>query len=287
MKSFKEFSKDVLPILSWGGHESIRDKVKKVLPMLSWGGHETIRDKLKPENVKESFEGWGHGGNYDSSFHNHPDIKTQALTSDHLRSIVDYTAISSSDQEHGHRSSHNMNNLLRNMGGDKTVGVKHHDATKVLDAVKELSSAFTPENTNRKEVRVHCGIPEHIGKSLLRGVNHHIAGFLSTSSDHKVARDFAATYARENNNPDTHVLTLKAQPGSIMSIAPQSQYQRENEALAHHGARISGVKSTTQPNSYGGTQYNYEATLHADHKPLHEYGEYHDPSHESQPKFDL
>lgn len=256
MKGFKDFNKPSI---------------------LSWGGHETIRDKVKPESVKESFEGWGHGGDYDSSFHNHPDIKPQALTSGHIQSIGAYTA------PYGHdHSSYNVNNLLRNMSGDKTVGVEEHDPGKVLDGVKALSAAFTPENTNRKEVRVHCGIPEHIGKSLLRGVQHHIAGFLSTSSEHKVAQDFAKQYAIErakpNTPPDTHVLTLKAQPGSILSVAHHSYYQKENEALAHHGARISGVKSTTQPNSYGGTQYNYEAILHADHKPLEEYGSYDHPS---------
>lgn len=264
MKGFKEFNR------------------KKSLPVLSWD-QEGIRDTVRKKgSISESSNPYTSHNDYDKKFHDHRDVKPKALTADHIASITGYTGTPSRVSD-GHRSSSNINNLLRNMSGDKSVGIEHHDADKVLESAKKLSSTFTPENTNRKPVLIHAGIPDHIGKMLIKSTSkeHHIAGFLSASSDRNIANQFADSYHIESSNPNntyaTHTLSLHAEPGSVLSVAKHSRFQDENEALVHHGARISKHSYTTEPNEFGGTHYNHVVTLHADHKPLHEYGSYDHP----------
>lgn len=272
MKSFKEYSKKKLPILSWdGSHGAIRNKVNT-----------TIDEVLVSSD------------DYDHSFHNHPDVKPQNLTYQnrhHLHAIGNYTTVKSRDIDDGHGSSSNINNYLRNREGAKDVGILHHSESDVLKSVKVLSSAFTPENTNRKEIETYGGIPKHIGDKLMNrasdhyddknvGKQYNLPGFTSTSSRKKTAKYFAESYARNGgHNGEHHMVKYTIHPGSGLSVASCSEFP-ENEVLLHHGAKVTYHGTTVKVDEYGKRTFTHELTVHGPehHKPLEEYGNYDHPS---------
>jgi hypothetical protein len=277
MKKFKDFIKNIkennekLNVLSWDGHEFIRDKIKNKPNVLSWDGHEFIRDKIKPIKESQALS----DDDYDHEFHDHPDIKANHLSDDQKAHIKNYSFMPTGSSL-GHSSSKNINGYLRNKEGDKDSKILHHKKEDVHAAVKNLSSCFTPENTNKREIVVHSGVPEHIGKTLKqsgKGSQHHIAGFTSTSSTREVALN---VFAKQYDIPkkEHHIIKYRVEPGAGLSIAPHSKFPGEDEVLLHHGAKITyhGTISKKQPD--GSIVHEHHATVHNEHKPLEHYGEY-------------
>jgi hypothetical protein len=275
MKNFKDFVKDISDKkkeswLSWDGHHELRDMVKKKIPFLSWPGHETVRQK----DIKEGY----YKPEYDKEYHDHPDIKANNLTADHLEAIQHYTSTGGM-KENGHRSSFTMNTHLRKKSGDTTVKpIVGHDPEKIENGIKQLSAAFTPENTNKTKTTLYSGIPSHIGETLKKaghGSQHHIPGFTSTSSDPTTAIQFSRQYANKGDPKKKrhyHMIEYHAEPGTALSVAPFSNYD-ENESILHHGSKITYHGEKTHKDVMGNTIHTHVVTVHNEHKPLEEYGQ--------------
>jgi hypothetical protein len=232
--------------------------------------------------LNEGFKRNDYGGTYDADFHDHSDVKPGSLTPEHELAINGYTS-AGSNSSYGYASSENMNSMLRNMDGDKTYSItEKHKPRRVLTSIKELSSAFTPENTNRKSIVTHGGIPQHIGHKLIsagKGSEHYIPGFTSTSSDNETAVSFAKKYRLKGSgdpNGAYHVMQYHVQPGAGLSAAANSDYS-ENEVILHHGARMRYLGHQEIPGSTRKhTMIVHHAIIYPEHKQLEHYGEYND-----------
>jgi hypothetical protein len=273
MKGFKEFIKKKLPVLSWVGHHELRNNT-------------SIKEGSNPYSTQI----------YDK-IHDHPDYAPQALTQSHKDAIKDYTSTPSKDP-FGHGSSHNINGHLRYLEGhpdpkpdpydapeDKvTHGVKHHNPETVRKSIRKLSSAFTPENTNKKPITLHGGIPQHIGMTLAAsgiGSQHHLAGFTSTSTDKSVANDFAETYAnKDHHERSVHIIEYNAEPGTALSAVHHTEFAGENEMILHHGAKITYNGTSIRENGIGVRTHTHYVTVHNEHKPMEEYPKYKPSSYE-------
>jgi hypothetical protein len=289
MKSFKDF---------------ILEKKKSWLDS-SLSFNSSFREVIKNKrDLKESFDdiehrNWlddnqtpftaenKHRVGYNHFFHDHPDVEPKELEKHHIDAIEHYCT-SKSNGPNGHRSSGNMNAVLRNMSGDKNQRILGpHIFDEVKRSIKALSSAFTPNNTNRKEITTYGAVPHHIGRRLIesgKNSEHHLAGFTSTSSDKETAMHFANEYASDRNTPDDepyHIVKYHIKPGVGLSAAKHSSYD-ENEVILHHGAKI----------TYHGPEYIvhqrsnrahprqiiiHHVTVHPEHKSLEEYGQYDHP----------
>lgn len=278
MKKFKDLVASLstsrlskkIPVLSWPGHETLRDKIKKI-PILSWPGHETLRGK-KP--IKEGY----YQPEYDKEYHDHPDIRGTGLTPDHLDAIKHYTSTGGRNTENGHRASYVMNGHLRRREGatDSQSNVEGHEPSKIENGIKQFSSVFTPENTNKTKTVLYGGIPAHIGKALKsagRGSQHHLPGFTSTTSEPATAFQFARQYNRKTPTGKSHhhMIEYHAEPGTALSVAPFSSYD-ENESILHHGAKITYHGEKVHKDDYGNTIHTHVVTVHNEHKPLEDYG---------------
>lgn len=283
MKRFKDFAEENIPSLSWGGHETIRNKIRKVkekIPSLSWDGHHSLRNIITEE--------WTGNSGHSDGKHYHPDVVPTSVTAAHKKSIYDFTS-GEADEHPGY--SENVNPYLRNMAGDKTVGIhSNHSTRQVRAAVKALSSVFTKGNTNRIPIESSAGIPPHIGHKLMSsGINsqHHLAGFTSTSSDQGVAKAFAKGYPKDDSTKlEDHILHCQVEPHAGYAIPVNQSRFDEHEVLLHHGARIT-YHGTDSHREYLGTKdgiklykttHVHRVTVHADHKPLEEYGSYRHPT---------
>jgi hypothetical protein len=215
-------------------------------------------------------------GQYFDSVHGHPDIIPQKLTKDHLQSIKDYTHTSSDDPD-GDGSSKNINSYLRNrLSNDPNPPhkVMHQNPDDVEFRTKQLTSVFTPENTNRKPVQVFSGIPPSIGKQLTDskpGTKHTLAGATSTSTSRDTARGYGIDHARnERANIDhPHMLVCHVEPGAGLSLAHHSRFE-ENEMLLHPGAHVTYRGSEVTDDG----EHLHHVTVHNTHKPLDEYPDY-------------
>lgn len=275
MISFKDFLKKVKFVPGW--NSSHKEQRIPFLPSWNSSHKEQRKDDLK-ENF---FHDMAHedakpkrnkmGSYYDSNFHDHPDVEPKKLTAEHKTAIKHYSQ-TSSYHNNGHASSQNMNNYLRNRAGDKSVKIQSHHASKVDESVRKLSKAFTPENTNRKEVQTFGAVPEHVGNHLKKsgkGSRHSLPGFTSTSSARSIADSFASQYGGKK-----HIIHYHIKPGAGLSVAKHSKFD-EDEVLLHHGAHIEyhGTKTHKDPDT-GDTVHVHHVTVHPTHTPLEHYGEY-------------
>lgn len=209
--------------------------------------------------------------------HTHPNIRPQNILPEHKVAIVHYVSTGSKGKN-GFAASSNMNNYLRNRMGDKTVGIKFDQPEgRVKDSVRELSKAFTPENTNKQSVISYTGVPPKIGHQLARsarGSTHHLPGFTSTSTDFNHAEDYGQSSSRRHNDPhNAHVIQCHVLPGAGLSVATHSNYEDENEIVLHHGAKVTynGTNQRTAPD--GSTTHIHHVTVHPEHVNLDDYPE--------------
>ena len=272
-----------------------RNRTPMLTRILSWdSGFRDIESPVSEEKTERTnVDKWGsysnrgkktnsQGATYDAGIHDHADVKPKRLK--HAPSVQHYTTTPSEDT-HGAGSSKNINGYLRNKMGDKTVGVLHHSHADVHEAIKKLSSNFTPENTNRKAVTTYSGIPDHIGDKLEKskaGDIHHLAGFTSTSTATKTATDFATQSASIDSV--RHVIQFHVKPGAGLSVASKSKHP-ENEVLLHHGARIEYSHTVSNVGkSHGGSRAKnietriHHVIVHPDHLKLDSYGSYDHPN---------
>lgn len=294
MKTFKEFLKSVKKKkTNWLSWDQPHDK--KEVSWLSWPSPHEMRDQL----VKEEFiiEDWTNEGpepktkksdtdmEYDSSFHDHPDVIPKKINRGHALAIDHYVAGGWNNPVSGPGTSRNINWYLRNRAGESDDKIKGgHSEDKVKTAINRLSSLFTPDNTNRKSVEVYSGVPQHIGKKLQEageGSTHYLPGFTSTSSSRLTAHAFARSFARSDNLKEQHVLHITAKPGTGVSLVHHSILP-ENEVLIHHGARLTYHGTTTHQNRDGTVTHVHNVTIHPDHKKLEDYGPYNHPTPKNQ-----
>lgn len=140
--------------------------------------------------------------------------------------------------------------------------------------IKKLSSAFTPENTNRKPIITYSGIPYLLGRNFLdmpAKSKHTISRFTSTTTSRKEAIDYAKERSLKYNKNDLHILKCYNKPGSGISVAPKSTYPEENEFLLHHGAHVTYIGSTIDDDSERPV-YTHHVIVHSTHTPIEEYG---------------
>lgn len=304
MKRFKDFAKEDPTILSFD-QETVRDKLRRAREtplILSFPGHGEIRHLGKSKrHVSESFDDFkipdyttsdDADKTYDRDFHD--PIRPKKLTKEHEKALWDYT---SGSKRAG--TSININNLHRNMEGDKTVGVRHATVEEVHEASKRLKSVFIPGNTNDIPITVHCGLPTHIGKRLKdacddydkgkfqKGVVNEagvkakilVPGYQSTSSKPSVARNFAGMYNMTSKSQDRHMMKMECPPGVGVSVVNHSTFDDENEVLLHHGLPMIHRGYTRVENHLGGYDYTHDIKVLPieEAKPLEKYGKYDHP----------
>lgn len=147
--------------LSWAGsHAEMRELESKELDAkLKKHRHKQRYEKEHKSKSKSIKEGLFDSDRGDpSEIHRHADVKPQRLLPEHIVAIKHYASTSSKNVINGYRSSYNINNYLRNRAGDlQSKMSKKHSSKTMDDSVVALSSAFTPENTNRITVEAHCG----------------------------------------------------------------------------------------------------------------------------------
>lgn len=246
MTTFKEFRKNKVKFFSWSGDF-----------------REFRQDT--PSNLTEAI-------NYDKSFHDDADVVPSGLSSDHESAMVDYTSTKSTDKN-GNGSSHNVNSYLQNRSGDKSKKIiGNHTPDDVLRAVKKLSSVFTPENTNRKEIETYGAIPSRYANKLMSGDSKNFPGFTSTSSNIKTADAFTNIYGDPDND---HIIHYKIKPGAGLSMVRHSDYP-EDEVLLHHGTKIEYLNSETVNRSDGKPLHIHHVIAHNEHHSLDSYGTYED-----------
>lgn len=297
MKKFKDIRKKSPSMLGWGSSHAEQRK-KKHLPMLSWDSSFAER-RNKKKALKEaapvvSNKKTAIGKHEMMGIEEHPDAALpHTLSKEHEKAIVKYTSESSSGNE-GHASSGNMNAYLRNRAGDKTqkiIGKGTHP--KVKEAVHRLSSAFTPENTNKKPIVTFSGVPKHIGEHFLKaekGSQHALAGFTSTSTDHGHAIEFAHSY-NYGLSKTIHMIRFYVHKGAGLStsyVKPEnpkfSPHEHElnsfgeKEVILNHGAHVT-YHGTEKTKLEGSNVFVHHLEVHPHRTELHEYpSEYEHPA---------
>lgn len=252
----------------------------------------------KKISIKEDANPYAPKDHADDDILNHPDYKPQGLTQSHKDAIKDYTSTPSRDP-YGHGSSANMNGHLGYLEGHDdpqtdyskppplhpiTQGIKHHHTETVRKSIRKLSSAFTPENTNKKTITLHGGIPKHIGMKLAaseKGSQFHLAGFTSTSEGEGIARSYAEKYAIQDGHQRTkHKIQYEAEPGTALNVVGNTDFPTEREMILHHGAKVTYNGTDKRVNGAGETEYTHHLTVHNEHKPMEEYARYKPSSYE-------
>lgn len=300
MKTYKQFkSGNKESILSYpSSFGEVRDKDDSVLSWDSSFGELEHRqgpkrpDKSKVDEafIKKGGPEWSsttiidhehHTGfndknaSYNKEWHHHPDNEPQNLSKEHLNSIHSYTH-GKSEHFNGHGSSGNMNGYLRNLSGEKNQGIRGgHSEYDVRNSIRQFSSTFTPENTNKKPITTYGGVPEHIGRKLSTsrvGSKHTLAGFTSTSISKATAKSYGNSYNPSNNRKivSTHVVKYNVEPGAGLSVAPHSRYS-ENEVILNHGSHITYHGSTRHRDENGERLIVHHVTVHPTSKPLESY----------------
>lgn len=280
MISFKEYLLRSKSILDWdsafGEQRSgrIMSEAIQKMPKQNDDWHE--RDE--PGKVRPKGKNNKQGVPYNSAIHDHEDVVPKALTEEHKTAIQRYTAIPSED-EGGHGSSANMNAYLRNKQGNKKQEIQGHNKSDVEKAVKTLSSAFSPENTNKKPLTTYSAIPKDIGTKLQKSKpdsKHVLAGFTSTSTDKDVVKNFSDehfTDFEEGPKVKHHFLHCTVQPGAGLSVVHHSEHA-ENEILLHHGAHATYSHTEVHKNQDGSSTHVHHVVISKEHEPLEKYGKY-------------
>lgn len=278
MKTFKEYrAEKQIKFFPWSA--SFADKRSKdAIPQAKffpWSA--SFSDDKK--SLKESYKvGTNmHDQTYNADFHDHPDVIPKKLLIPHIRAISHYTAAGSGGPD-GHGSSHNMNSYLRNRaeGSSEHRITGPHGHSAVLHSVKLLASAFTPENTNRTEIKTHGGIPPKYGQSLSEmkpGQMSHFPGFTSTSSSRATAHEFARDYLTEGDGHDgkPHMIKYTVKPGAGLSVVHHSTFP-EDEVVLNHGAKIEYSHTTEDDKAI-----THHVTVHPDSRHIDHYGAYNEP----------
>lgn len=224
--------------LDWDASRRNRSNLTEVINI--W---DTWNDSLKlnQTHIKTN----KHGHQYDSYFHDNPDI----MPKDHDQQILPLEYYSDYKPKVSSASSESINTSLRKIANPQNPLLLQSNNGKSItklsstqkNAINNLKNTFTPENTNRIPIQVYAGIPKHIGEKLENskiGSFHYNPGFQSASSDPRIARNFGSEYFETNPNSEFYrVIHYYAHPGIARSIAHHSHFA-ENEVLIHHGAKM-------------------------------------------------
>lgn len=198
---------------------------------------------------------------YYDSIHDHPDVEPKNLSQKQIDAIKIHT-----------EESRDYNNYLDKKHKDITYAP--HSENSYVDHIKTLSSAFNPENTNKKPIISYSSIPERIGNVFLnspKNSKHTIARFTSTSTNKNIALNFGVTRQRPHDDA-IHLLKLHNQPGAALSVPKYSHLSTEDELLLNHGAHVTYHYSKSEKHPEYGKIITHFVTVHPTHTPLEEYG---------------
>lgn len=193
------------------------------------------------------------------SVHSHPDIKPTALSDIHIKAIKNYTTsprenFSDFTPTPGH-NSRAMNSYLRDgEAGNRKPSYEGQNYDTIRTGIRNLTSAFTPENTNRAPIHVFTGVPASIGRGIASSnalSTHKMPGFTSYTTDKNKAIDFAEIHneeAKEDLDEPRHVIKVMARPSTLLSAAYHSHASdSENELIAKPGSFLMYHSSDYDP----------------------------------------
>lgn len=218
---------------------------------------------------------------YAIDIHDHPKIRPRSISIKGSAAIERYT---------GHGSV-GLNNYLHRLAANTN---EREDPGR-HSLAQDLMSMYTPQNTNRRDVRTYAGIPTSVGEQLAKskkGSQFHLPAFTSTTTCRYKAHEFAnkaAKIAESNFKPDydedleysktradNHIIhfnvlapTREQDSGSGLSILAHAIAADENEILIHPGAKIT-YKGTTSYRNREGENDNVVHVHQVDVHPLRE-----------------
>jgi hypothetical protein len=238
--------------------------------------------RRKHKKIQESYEEDEEHPEADK-LHSDPDISPKNLTKEHKSAIFNYTAAESTAKKGGAGSSENVNAYLKNKAGFKDRGIVKQKPENVLNSIKTLSSAFTPENTNRKSVIGYGAVNSQNGTALeksKKGDIHHFIGVTSTSVSNdeneslSTARFFATKLAKNKDSDEVrHLVKYHILPGAGVSVAKHSALQDENEMILPNKAKLKYSHSEDYTPESGVNYKIHHVTVHPEQSP-EEYNEY-------------
>lgn len=171
----------------------------------------------------------------------------EKLTPQQRKILYDYTK----------NTYHQINRHLRSKYGVEDLipveKFKEYDPADIEDKIGIISSAFTPENTNRNSTTVYTGIIPSFGKKLIDNIGKtmNFAGFTSTSLDRSTGLNFGEFYADDREN--IYVIKCICPPHTILDIRTVSKNPSEEEQLINHGAKFKvlgyDIDTKTYPNT--------------------------------------
>jgi hypothetical protein len=294
MKTFKQYIKVKKQVKFLDAHSftELREK-KKPVKFLDTHSFAELRSSNKKVNETTDYsfldpesKPLGY-----SKLHDDAEVKPLGLTKEHSDALKNYTSTRYYNPKSGHASSANMNEYLRNRAGISGVhSVLYHQPEVVEASVKKLASAFTPANTNKKEVTGYGAVPSSVGETLEKsnkGDIHHFAGFTSLSASHneedakRIAKDFARRYQNAipgENGKDRHIIKYHLKPGTGISAVKHTEYDHENEMVLPYGAKVEySHTEVEQPNQIlrkVPALRIHHVIVHPDSMPLEQYGKY-------------
>lgn len=135
-----------------------------------------------------------------------------------------------------------INRHLRNKYGEIDITpdreYQEYDPKEIEDKIGAISSAFTKENTNQRQITVYTGIPPEFGDKLIKSIGQtlNFSGFTSTSLDRNIALNFGEKYA--NNPNEVYIIKCICPPHTALDIQKISHNKHEQEQLINYGAKF-------------------------------------------------
>lgn len=174
--------------------------------------------------------------------------KKPSLSADQLAAVKSYTGA-------GYRD---INHYLRTTSGEKYGEGDHprkpYDISSVDQKINLLSSAFTPESTNKNTIITFSGVSPNTFRRITQNENgiQTFSKFTSTSLELNVALNFAELYADASGelkkDHTLYVLECICPPETALILDNISANKYESEALLNHGTKfkIVKIKETTE-----------------------------------------
>lgn len=240
--------------------------LNKILSFKNYLSESLKTESDKPIDSSDHLEESDDDVNKVHAIHQHPDIKPNNFTQANINSLFHFTDT---------HNSRKINKYLEKLHNNKKT--KDSNETELRYRINEISSVFSPENTNRKSIITYSGIPKYVGEKLLKSENnskHTFPRFISTTTTLKKAMDFADYHANSNKD-GYHVLKLYNKPGSALSMVRTTYYPNENEFLINKGSHIHYHYTTKEKIPWKGknkTTYIHHVTVENTNTPISEYG---------------
>jgi len=166
------------------------------------------------------------------------------LTPEQRKVLNDYTKAGYQHINRYLRSKYGVTDIMP----DRTS--EEYDPKEIEDKIGLISSAFTEENTNQKQITVYTGIPPELGEKLIKSIGQtlNFAGFTSTSLDRNRALSFGEKYS--NNLNEVYIIKCICPPYTALDIQKISHNKFEKEQLINYGAKFKVLSHDTDVAGY-------------------------------------